>query len=245
MPKLPHGLIVALQFLTRLPTPRLAGAWSLAGAAVYVPLVGLLLGVLLQLAVWLGSELGPWIGGLAGLIVWVWATGGIHLDGLGDVADALASAHKAPQRFLEVLADPHVGSFAVIAIALQIATKLVLLAALSGGAGLAALVLVPAWARWGALVWSCWLPPIKDGLGRAFAGGAGGLAIALWGCALLAASAWLAPLLSSALLVVALGSWFFARRLGGVNGDCLGAGIEVSESLLTLVLLLEAHFKAT
>src|SRR5262249_36474098 len=113
--RLPHGLIIALQFLTRLPTPRLASEEPLARGALYVPLVGLLLGALLALAVWTGSQIGPWIGALAGLILWIWATGGIHLDGLGDVADALAAAHKRPERFREVLADPHAGSFAVIA----------------------------------------------------------------------------------------------------------------------------------
>ena len=241
---MPHGLIIALQFLTRLPTPRLASEEPLARGALYVPLVGLLLGALLALAVWTGSQIGPWIGALAGLILWIWATGGIHLDGLGDVADALAAAHKRPERFREVLADPHAGSFAVIAIALQIATKLVLLAALAERAGFAALLLVPAWARWGALVWSWVVPPLKEGLARAFAGGAGGLAIGLWGTALVGASLWVAPLLASAVLVVALGAWYGRRHLPGVNGDCLGAGVEVSESLLLVILLLQAQLKA-
>ncbi len=40
-------------------------------------------------------------------------TGGIHLDGFADTCDALAS-HAEPERRLEILKDPHVGSFAVI-----------------------------------------------------------------------------------------------------------------------------------
>ena len=40
-------------------------------------------------------------------------TGGIHLDGYADTADALAS-HADPARKREILRDPHCGAFAVI-----------------------------------------------------------------------------------------------------------------------------------
>ena len=43
-------------------------------------------------------------------------TGGIHLDGLCDVADAQAS-HADPERKRQILKDPHLGAFAVIAVA--------------------------------------------------------------------------------------------------------------------------------
>ena len=41
-------------------------------------------------------------------------TGGIHLDGFLDVADA-RSSHQSRARKLEILKDSHVGAFAVIA----------------------------------------------------------------------------------------------------------------------------------
>ena len=66
---------------------------------------------------------------LLGLFVWVVITGGLHLDGLGDVADALAASHRSPDRFLEVVHDPRIGAFGVMAIALQLIAKLVLLGA--------------------------------------------------------------------------------------------------------------------
>ena len=40
-------------------------------------------------------------------------TGGIHLDGFADTSDALSS-HADRQKKLEILSDPHIGSFAVI-----------------------------------------------------------------------------------------------------------------------------------
>jgi adenosylcobinamide-GDP ribazoletransferase len=52
-----QSLILAIQFLTRLPTPQLRTfhpEWLAASARWFAP-VGLLLGSLLWLAVWLGS----------------------------------------------------------------------------------------------------------------------------------------------------------------------------------------------
>ncbi|MBO4375234.1 MAG: adenosylcobinamide-GDP ribazoletransferase [Lachnospiraceae bacterium] len=43
-------------------------------------------------------------------------TGGIHLDGFMDTSDALASRQEKEKR-LQIMSDPHVGAFAVIALA--------------------------------------------------------------------------------------------------------------------------------
>lgn len=232
-------LVVALQFLTRLPTPRLANAQpdDLPRSAVYFPLVGTLIGAFVTLTVWGFGHITPWVGALAGVAMWAWITGGLHLDGLGDVADALGASHGKPERFQEVLRDPHVGSFAVIAIALQIAAKLVLLAALPMTSAIWALLLIPAWARWGPLVWSRMASPLGPGLGARFASGIDGWPAVVWGVALVVASAWVAPYLLSALVVVGAIGCYWRWRLGGITGDCLGASIEVTESLLLLALV--------
>src|SRR3546814_11334497 len=64
-------------------------------------------------------------------------------DGLGDIADASGAAHKDRERLLGVLGDPHVGGFAVVAIALQLIAKLVLLHALIEREAFIAVALVP------------------------------------------------------------------------------------------------------
>ena len=127
------GLFIALRFLTRLPTPAVApeAAGELARAAPWLPIVGALVGALVALAVALGTTINPWIGALLGLVTGVAVTGGLHVEGLGDVADGMGAAHGNPDRFVEVARDPHLGSFGAIAIALQLAAKLVLLAALA------------------------------------------------------------------------------------------------------------------
>ncbi|MFM9449620.1 adenosylcobinamide-GDP ribazoletransferase, partial [Streptomyces acidiscabies] len=76
---------------------------------------------------WLGAQRDPWAGALFALVGWVGVTGALHLDGLGDMADAAGAAHGDRARLSAVLADPHIGSFGVVAIALQLLAKLVLL----------------------------------------------------------------------------------------------------------------------
>ena len=79
-----------------------------------VCMVGLIIGGLLYTAAWAGMHIDPWLGAILALLVWAGVSGGLHLDGLSDLADALGAAHSNPQRFHEVLKDPHMGSFGAI-----------------------------------------------------------------------------------------------------------------------------------
>jgi adenosylcobinamide-GDP ribazoletransferase len=234
-----RGLILALQFLTRVPTPRIARMRpeDLAHSAGWFPLVGALVGLAVAAALAAGNLVDRWLGALAALLVWVWITGALHLDGLADLADALAAAHRDPKRLLEVLRDPHIGTFGVVAIVLVLAAKLVLLALLVA-APAAVLALVAAWARLAAVIWSQTLPALASGTGERFAWRARREILVAWGVALLVASALLVPPLVAAPLAVALWWAFLRRRLGGMTGDCLGAGVEVTEiALLALAVV--------
>lgn len=282
-----RSLILAIQFLTRLPTPQLKTfdpAW-LADAARWFAPVGVLVGAIVWLAVLAGSLVDPWLAAMAGLLAWLWVTGGLHIDGLADLADAQGAAHRSRERFLAVLKDPHLGSFGVLSLATQLLVKLVLLmllvklslaglsavpdgmmspgalvspnapaaypgyhggqtgiSALAGlAAMLAGLVLVPAWARLFTVVWSATLPSLAPGSGERFAWRPHWPSF--WLCSLLlaAASAWLAPVLLLAPLAGLCWWAYLKRKLGGMTGDCLGAGIEVCESLLLLALVIAAR----
>lgn len=231
-------LILAVQFLTRLPTPQVRDfrAEDLTRSARWFPLVGLLIGAALLLPLW-ALEARPWLAAVLALLAWVWITGALHLDGLGDVADALGAAHRSPERFLEVLKDPHLGVFGVVAIVMQLLLKAVLLAELAGSPWLCGIVLVPAWCRWATLLWSRGLPPLQAGMAERFAWQLGVWPVLLWALLLGALSLWLAPPLLLALLLAPLGIAYWRRRLGGISGDCLGASTEVMETLLLLALV--------
>jgi adenosylcobinamide-GDP ribazoletransferase len=235
-----RGFWIALQFLTRLPTPRVTDvqADDLARSAIWFPAAGLVIGLLLALVARMLQGSGSWVAALAVLAVWIVVTGALHLDGLGDVADALGASHGRPDRFVAVLGDPHAGSFAVVAIALQIVAKLVLMAHLPLTIAAWALILIPAWARWGTLICSKTLLALKPGLGASVANGVRWPTIAGWGVLLAVAGLFGAPPTLFAVVVVPLIAFYWQWRLGGVTGDCLGASIEVTETLLLFACVL-------
>ncbi|UTH76175.1 adenosylcobinamide-GDP ribazoletransferase [Chromobacterium sp. IIBBL 290-4] len=243
-----RGLILAVQFLTRLPTPQLKDfkpEW-LTDSARWFPAVGVIVGALLLASLSVGARIDPWLAALLALVCWVAVTGGLHLDGLADLADALGASHRSRERFFEVLKDPHLGSFGVLSLLLAVIAKLVLLMLLAkSGQPAWGLLLIPAWARAFAVAWSASLPAIAPGSGERFAWRRDWAGMGLNLAALLALSAWLAP----ALLLAPLAglSWraFLKRRLGGMTGDCLGAGVELCEiALLAALFILPALYPA-
>lgn len=232
------GLVIAVQFLTRLPTPRIAVTEAeFADSIRWFPAVGLIVGAMVAAAGWAGGQVDPWLGALAALVAWVGVTGALHLDGLGDIADALGAAHKSRERMLGVLADPHVGSFAVVAIALQLAVKLVLLRLALERQLLVVLLLVPFAARIGPLLWTRVLPPLHEGLGARFRAVPLGGPLAFWAIALVGAAWCASALVAAPLLMIGWALWI-GRRLGGISGDGHGAGIELVEAGLLLAAVL-------
>lgn len=232
--------VIALQFMTRLPLPAVrVGDGDFAAAMRWFPLAGLVVGGAVALAAWIGLRTDPLLGGLLGLAAWIAITGALHLDGLGDMADAAGAVHKGKERLSAVLADPHIGSFGVVAIGLQLLAKLALLTLVLTRAPLWVLPVVCLIARIGTLVWTLALPSLHEGLGAKFRGAVSWGHVAVWAAPCLVA-VWFAPgLLAGAVLIPAWG-WWIRTRIGGISGDGLGAGIEWTESGLLLALVMAA-----
>jgi adenosylcobinamide-GDP ribazoletransferase len=124
--KLVQGFILAMQFLTRIPIP-ITCPWekqSIKGALTSFGVVGLLIGGILALAFTITDSVFPiWMSSLFIVTLWVFLTGGLHLDGLMDVADAVGS--NAPfEKKLEIMKDPQVGSFAVLTVIFHLVWKI-------------------------------------------------------------------------------------------------------------------------
>lgn len=230
--------LVAVQFLTRLPTPRIASDEADFAASIrWFPAVGLLIGAIVAGGGWAGSRIDPWTGALIALVLWVLVTGALHLDGLADIADGCGAAHGDRNRLLAAMADPHVGSFGVVAIVLQCLAKLVLLHALIAQGIFVPLILIPFAARIGPLAWARWLPALHAGLGARFAHAVSIGSLIGW-LFLLAAGAVVVPALLIAPLLIAAWAFWLRRAIGGISGDGHGAGIELVETGLLFASIL-------
>lgn len=231
-------LVLAMQLMTCLPLPSVkADEEDFAAAIRWFPMTGIIVGACAAGGLLLGSKVDPWSGALLALLVWVAMTGALHLDGLADIADAVGAAHGDRSRLSLVLADPHVGSFGVTAVALQLITKLVLLRLCAE--------FVPAWgligvamvARMGPLFWARWLPPLHEGLASRFRDGVRPMHLLGWSGVAILFAWWMPGLLIVAALIPLWAIWLRAR-IGGISGDGHGAGIEIVESALLAALVL-------
>lgn len=241
-------LRAAIGLLTRLPVR--SGAVATGGVLGWFPLVGALVGGV-GAAVWLvvGVVASPAVAAVAALAATALTTGAFHLDGLADSCDALIGGRDAEQR-RTLLDDPRHGTYGVVAVVLQLLGQWALLAGLAPPAGAGALVLAHSAARAG-LVWATpGARPLDRGLGAAVLRGRRGsdlVAAAAWGVVIAVALAGpvglvaLAAAVSGAFGILRWGQ----RRLGGVNGDVLGAAEQVGETaaLLAVVVMVNAGWE--
>lgn len=236
------GLAIALQFMTRLPVPALASVSEaeFAAAVRWFPATGFAVGTAVAGAGAAGSLIGPWLGALAATAAWVGITGALHLDGLADIADASGAAHRDPQKFLQVMADPHIGTFGVSALVLQLMAKLILLQSAVVAGSWLALILIPFAARLGIPFWLNGLPSLRPGVAARFRGRIRIGDVAAW-AVLLVPAIWLVPALASAPALIGLWWLWLKKRIRGVSGDCLGAGVELVETGLLVALVVVAR----
>ena len=225
-------LIATWALLTTLPAPKTTETST--PALHMLPLVGLMLGLFFYMVAWLISGLPGMIGGSLILLVWIGSAGMLHLDGLADLSDALAAAHQNQNKFTDVLKAPDIGSAAVVTLILLLLIKLAALSTLFNLETLAPLLLIPAWARLGAAWWAQELPPLHEGLATWLLD-AGEANLMPWLAILLLLSLLFAPALCFAPLLLWAWKQFLATRVHGMNGDCLGAGIEICEAGLLLL----------
>ncbi len=229
-------LVLALQLMTRLPLPAQdVDEGDFAAAIRWLPATGIAVGLVVAGGAELGMRIDPWAGALFGLVAWVAVTGALHLDGLGDIADAAGAAHGDRSRLSAVLADPHIGSFGVVAIGLQLAAKLVLLRLWLESFPPWMLAAVAMVARIGPLFWTRWLPPLHEGLASRFRAGWRAEPFILWSILGLALS-YREPALLAAIPLIPLWGLWLRSRIGGISGDGHGAGIELLESAMLLAM---------
>lgn len=130
---------IAVMLLSRLPAGRVGGDAPRMGDTVWAwPLVGAVLGALGALVLLALAALGvpALVAGAGALVIMALATGGLHEDGLADVADGFGGGATRARK-LEIMRDSRVGSYGVLALVLCIGLKLSVFAAMTDPTGLA------------------------------------------------------------------------------------------------------------
>ncbi len=237
------SLFTAFSMYSRLPVPRLE--WKkehLRYSIGLFPLVGVAIGLVEYGYLYLTGQFFPAVTGFPRAaffaLISILISGGIHLDGYLDTSDALSSFGEKEKR-LQILSDPHIGSFAVIRL---LTYYLILLGAYSLTEGKAA---------WSILCMSFFLSRIlsgsasvwcqsatKEGTLFTFTDNAQKLSVRLILGVQLALCAgvmlFLSPLYGGAALVLnaLLFAWWWMRihsAFGGITGDTAGFLSTLSE----------------
>nr|WP_315479448.1 adenosylcobinamide-GDP ribazoletransferase [uncultured Rhodoferax sp.] len=220
----------------------------------------------LLLALLPASPFAPLVAAVLGTVLSVLITGAFHEDGLADVADGLGGT-QSRERALEIMKDSRVGAFGAIAVVLALLAKvslLALLGSLHGAALCVALFTGHVASRFWPLLTIRLLPHVGDAAGSKSKPLADQISLgSLWVAILWSFSAlalvviaqaamifvvpglawptllqWLgAGVLASGLVWLGMLRWF-ARRLQGFTGDCLGATQQVGELAFYLGLAL-------
>jgi adenosylcobinamide-GDP ribazoletransferase len=123
------GLLAAVALLTRLPvrtSGEVTGGWAYG-------IVGCAIGGVGALAIVVLGGLGAAIAASVAIGMMVVVSGGLHLDGLADTADALVA--PTPEAAERARADPRVGPAGVAALVLVLTLEWSLLATLLAGGG--------------------------------------------------------------------------------------------------------------
>ena len=232
-----------MRTLTILPIPG-REAERPADALYFFPIVGAIIGGLVLLAAWSLTSLVNWTGGaaFAGVIVLVWLTRALHLDGLSDTVDAcLASPER--ERRLAIMKDSHIGAFGATAIVLALLCKLVSLEKLCSTGHWSWILLPIVLSRTVMVLAATSLPYARAEGGKARAFVEGGKPAHFWVAFVLAVLICLLQAGSIGLLAVALAlalALLEVRRMrktfGGATGDLLGFAGETIECVLCFFL---------
>jgi adenosylcobinamide-GDP ribazoletransferase len=156
----------ALGFLTRLPVPLTSGMPSdheQGQSVLYYPLVGLIIGLILFALAQLMSDAEPLLSAAILLTVWVAVTGGLHIDGLADVADAWIGGQGDRERTLTLMKDPTCGPIAVATVVLLLMVKLTALASILSHQQWTVLLVIPMLGRAGLIAGFIYIPYVRVG----------------------------------------------------------------------------------
>jgi adenosylcobinamide-GDP ribazoletransferase len=232
-----NDFLSAVQFLTRVPFPRIPyRPDSLARAIKFFPLVGTLLGAAAAL---LHRALVPHLARLPTALVivifLVWSTGCLHEDGLADTADGLGGGRNREQILL-IFRDSRIGSYGAAALSLGLIARVILIASIPLDQVAQYLIAAHILCRWTTLPLGSLCPPARETEGqgariaRLVTGGSLLLGTVFSFISVGLLLRWRSPApFFVTVAVTLLSARYYRRRIGGVTGDCFGATNQLTE----------------
>jgi adenosylcobinamide-GDP ribazoletransferase len=228
-------LAIAIALLTRFPVAQYGSGdpWAVGRSVLWYPAVGLLVGLVLAGVCLLAQSAPAMVGAALAILAWCGITGGLHLDGLSDSADALIGSHGDSARALEIMKDPSAGPMGVMAMCMVLIVKFAALTAHISTETWWPIVTAPVLGRAAVIALLLNTPYVRPrGLGAVLAAhlprGPGRIVL----LSVIAAATLLGGIPS---LIGAGLAFLFLRRLmmrtiGGTTGDTAGALVEVTEA---------------
>ncbi|MCH7335009.1 adenosylcobinamide-GDP ribazoletransferase [Acinetobacter sp. NIPH 2699] len=240
---------IALQFLTILPIKlkRIPDPKQNAQSVLFYPLIGLLIGFILFGSSLLLFKLPTILVASLILVLWIWLTGGLHLDGLADMADAWVGGFGDSERTLKIMKDPACGPIGVLSLVIVCLIKFAAIYVLLEQQLYTFLIVVPAIGRSVPLFLFLTTRYVRDnGLGRSitdFIPKKAAWFVFVIIISLLCAFKWqgVISLLTFILLLFYLRTKFM-QRIGGITGDTVGAAIELVEVGILLSFIMAIFY---
>jgi len=234
-------LLTAVAFLTRIPinpaTP-FDGA-DVARASLFFPLVGCLLATFQWLLLLMLDGLGVHVvlQALAATALLMFLGGGLHQDGLADMADGFGGAFER-EKVLHIMRDSTIGTYGGLALLISLGTRVSALALLIQYESVLIGLLSAAALSRCSIILGWRLPYARDkGTGQSLTQltgpneVAGGILFAILVAFVCLGLQAFSIIFLTATVFLIMG-WICMRKIGGVTGDTLGATTEVTEVLL-------------
>ena len=220
---------------------------NFANSMAFFPLVGMLIGVLLVVLrrIFYYLPVSPLIGDTLVLIVWIWLSGGLHLDGFADSVDGFSGGHDK-EEILKIMKDSATGAKGVVALVSLLLLKFVLLVEMPLLLKDAVLFFTPTIGRWSMVIAAFLGKParLKNSMGKLFMDYVSWREVIFASLTLAAIGIFLFRLYFLLLVIIGIGIIllilkYCQKKIGGISGDILGAINEIVEVsiLLTFYIL--------
>lgn len=238
MKKWIKSFLLMILFLTRIPLkyPYKYDDKDFIRGITLTPVVGLIVGIFIATPFILTKYIDKAIIVLLIWLLYVWITGGLHIDGLTDTIDGIFS-NRDREKTLEIMSDSRIGAFGVIGFVFIILFNVTL----SYYLGYKFFIIMPIVGRVSSLVAASISKYAKDslGMGTLYVENANKIDIFLVNILLILVFMILDIKLQTLFLIPVIGTQIIAifltnyikKKINGMTGDTIGFIVEISQTV--------------